>query len=110
MKEVDLAIMADLETLQRLSGIVGFGNAMELALTGRRFLGSKAKEIGLVSKVFESKEAMEEGIKIVAEGFKDSAKSSHNQNLVVHSESGPPYTGDVDLTLTLLDSILILAD
>ncbi|KAH0669320.1 hypothetical protein KY289_023813 [Solanum tuberosum] len=68
VKEVDLAITADLGTLQRLPGIVGFGNAMELALTGRRFTGSEAKDLGLVSKLFTSKEALEEGVKFVAEG------------------------------------------
>uniref|UniRef100_A0A3Q7GJ53 Uncharacterized protein n=1 Tax=Solanum lycopersicum TaxID=4081 RepID=A0A3Q7GJ53_SOLLC len=68
VKEVDLAITADLGTLQRLPSIVGFGNAMELALTGRRFTGSEAKDLGLVSKLFTSKEALEEGVKVVAKG------------------------------------------
>lgn len=68
VKEVDLAITADLGTLQRLPSIVGFGNAMELALTGRRFTGSEAKDLGLVSKVFTSKQALEEGVEVVAEG------------------------------------------
>ncbi|CAN4124166.1 unnamed protein product [Withania somnifera] len=67
VKEVDLAITADLGTLQRLPSLVGFGNAMELALTGRRFMSSEAKDLGLVSKVFSSKEALEEGVKVVAE-------------------------------------------
>ncbi|XP_060214249.1 delta(3,5)-Delta(2,4)-dienoyl-CoA isomerase, peroxisomal [Lycium barbarum] len=67
VKEVDLAIPADLGTLQRLPTIVGFGNAMELALTGRRFNGDEAKSLGLVSRVFSSKEALEEGVKVVAE-------------------------------------------
>ncbi|KAJ0754690.1 putative ClpP/crotonase-like domain superfamily [Helianthus annuus] len=49
---MDLEIMAGLGSLQRLPGNVGLGNAMELALTARRFLGLEAKELGLVSKVF----------------------------------------------------------
>ncbi|CAK7336109.1 unnamed protein product [Dovyalis caffra] len=60
---------ADLGTLQRLPGIVGFGNAMELALTGRRFSGQEAKELGLVSRVFGSKEELDEGVRIIAEGI-----------------------------------------
>lgn len=68
IKEVDLAMTADLGILQRLPSIVGFGNAMELALTGQRFTGSEAKDLGLVSKVFTSKEALEEGVKVVAGG------------------------------------------
>ncbi|CAH9080303.1 unnamed protein product [Cuscuta europaea] len=69
VKEVDLAITADLGTLQRLPSIIGFGNAMELSLTGRRITASEAKELGLVSKVFATKEALEEGVRIVAEGI-----------------------------------------
>ncbi|KAH0669318.1 hypothetical protein KY289_023811 [Solanum tuberosum] len=60
--------MADLGILQRLPSIVGSGNAMELALTGQRFTGSEAKDLCLVSKVFTSKEALEEGVKVVADG------------------------------------------
>ncbi|KAH7570544.1 hypothetical protein JRO89_XS05G0130100 [Xanthoceras sorbifolium] len=69
VKEVDLAITADLGTLQRLPAIVGFGNAMELALTGRRFSGSEAKQLGLVSRVFGSKEELDSFVRVVAEGI-----------------------------------------
>ncbi|RZC60264.1 hypothetical protein C5167_022015 [Papaver somniferum] len=69
VKEVDVAIVADLGTLQRLPGIVGYGNAVELALTARRFTGEEAKDFGLVSKVFESKSALDEGVYAVAEGI-----------------------------------------
>lgn len=68
VKEVDLAITADLGTLQRLPAIVGYGNAMELALTGRRFSGSEAKELGLVSKTFSSKGEMDKEVGLIAEG------------------------------------------
>ena len=68
VKEVDLAITADLGTLQRLPAIVGYGNAMELALTGRRFSSSEAKQLGLVSRSFESKEEMDEAVRLIAEG------------------------------------------
>ncbi|KAM7484024.1 hypothetical protein LguiA_000033 [Lonicera macranthoides] len=69
VKEVDLGITADLGSLQRLPSIVGYGNAMELALTARRFSGTEAKQLGLVSKVFASKAAMEEGLRALAEGI-----------------------------------------
>lgn len=68
VKEVDLAITADLGSLQRLPGIIGFGNTMELALTSRRFSGQEAKELGLVSQVFWSKEDLSEGVRNIAEG------------------------------------------
>lgn len=69
VKEVDLGITADLGTLQRLPGIVGFGNAMELALTARHFYGSEAKQLGLVAQVFTDKGAMDKGVALVAEGI-----------------------------------------
>ncbi|XP_038996757.1 delta(3,5)-Delta(2,4)-dienoyl-CoA isomerase, peroxisomal-like isoform X1 [Hibiscus syriacus] len=69
VKEVDMGITADVGTLQRLPGIVGFGNAMELSLTARRFSGEEAKELGLVSRVFGSKVELKEGVRTIAEGI-----------------------------------------
>ncbi|KAK8507472.1 hypothetical protein V6N13_141495 [Hibiscus sabdariffa] len=69
VKEVDVGITADLGTLQRLPGIVGFGNAMELSLTARRFSGEEAKKLGLVSQVFGSREELMKGVCTIAEGI-----------------------------------------
>jgi len=55
VKEAGLGLTADSWTLQRLSGIVELGNAMELALTGLRFSGQEAKDLGLVYQVFGSR-------------------------------------------------------
>ncbi|KXZ43936.1 hypothetical protein GPECTOR_77g32 [Gonium pectorale] len=51
VKEVDLAIAADLGTLQRLPHIVGHGVAMDLALTARTVGADEAQRLGLVSSV-----------------------------------------------------------
>ncbi|KAL4340889.1 hypothetical protein GQ457_08G006340 [Hibiscus cannabinus] len=69
VKEVDMGITADVGALQRLPGIVGFGNAMELSLTARRFSGEEAKNLGLVSQVFGSREELMKGVCTVAEGI-----------------------------------------
>ncbi|CAN8287574.1 unnamed protein product [Cochlearia groenlandica] len=69
IKEVDLAIVADLGTLQRLPSIVGHANAMDLALTARRFSGREAKDLGLVSHVFGSKSELDNGVNAIAEGI-----------------------------------------
>ncbi len=66
VKEVDLAIVADIGTLQRLPHIVGEGRARELALTGRPFLGDEAMELGLLSQVYDSREAMDEAVDEIA--------------------------------------------
>ncbi|QHO10957.1 hypothetical protein HN873_050690 [Arachis hypogaea] len=66
VKEVDLVLAADLGTLQRLPLIVGYGNAMELALTARRFSNSEAKQLGLVSRAFPSKDDLDQAGSCVA--------------------------------------------
>jgi delta(3,5)-delta(2,4)-dienoyl-CoA isomerase len=64
--EADLAVTADLGTLQRLPVIVGHANAMELALTGRVFDGKEAKQLGLVKGLFSSKEELDKGVREIA--------------------------------------------
>jgi enoyl-CoA hydratase len=66
IKEVDLAIVADIGTLQRLPHIVGEGHARELALTGRVFDGDEAKSMGLVTETYDSLEALEEAVTKIA--------------------------------------------
>jgi len=58
VKEVDLAIVADVGTLQRLPKLVGDGLARELALTGREFDGDEAHAMKLVNRVFPDKDSL----------------------------------------------------
>ncbi|GJY76599.1 delta(3,5)-delta(2,4)-dienoyl-CoA isomerase, peroxisomal [Tanacetum coccineum] len=69
VKEVDVGINANFGTLQHPPGIVGFRNAMELALTGRLFCTEEAKGMGLVSKVFGSKNELDQGVHAIAQGI-----------------------------------------
>ena len=69
LKEVDMALVADLGALQRLPRIVGYGNAADLALTGRKITAMEAKEMGLVSRVFDSKKDLDAGIAKIAKGI-----------------------------------------
>lgn len=66
VKEVDLALAADLGSLQRLPAIVGYGNAMEMALTGRAVGAAEAKGMGLVSGVFGTRGEMEAAVDRIA--------------------------------------------
>lgn len=66
VKEVDLAITADIGTLQRLPKIVGHGVATELAITAREMKADEALRTGLVSGVMPSVEALEQHIGKVA--------------------------------------------
>lgn len=58
IKEIDLAITADLGTLQRLPTLIPQGIVRELAFTGRRFTAVEALSFGLVNKVFPDQETM----------------------------------------------------
>ncbi|MGB1251799.1 MAG: crotonase/enoyl-CoA hydratase family protein [Candidatus Promineifilaceae bacterium] len=56
--EIDMGMVADLGTLQRLPKIIGEGICRELAYTGRRMYADEAKEVGFVNKVYTDKETM----------------------------------------------------
>ncbi|MGQ0700102.1 MAG: crotonase/enoyl-CoA hydratase family protein [Panacagrimonas sp.] len=58
IKEVDLAVVPDVGTLQRLRHVIGFSATAELSFTAETFDGRRAQSLGLVSRVCESKEAL----------------------------------------------------
>ena len=62
VKEVEVGIVADLGTLQRLTTIVGQGVAREFAFTASDVSASRAAQVGLVNDCsFASKEDLDEG-------------------------------------------------
>ncbi|MFN7927662.1 MAG: crotonase/enoyl-CoA hydratase family protein [Blastocatellia bacterium] len=56
--ETKVAIVADLGTLQRLTGIVGKGFAREMAFTGKRITAERAHQFGLVNEVYADKDVL----------------------------------------------------
>ena len=58
IEEINIGMAADVGTLQRLPKLIGFGLAMELSMTGRRFSPLEAKEIGLVNSVHADRDAV----------------------------------------------------
>ncbi|HEU4775427.1 MAG TPA: crotonase/enoyl-CoA hydratase family protein [Telluria sp.] len=66
IKEIDIGMVADVGTLQRLPKLIGDGMARELAYTGRRVDAAEAREIRLVNRVFESREALQAGVREIA--------------------------------------------
>ncbi len=57
VREVKVAIVADLGSLQRLPRIIGQGHTRELALTGKDIDAERALRIGLVNDVYEDEAA-----------------------------------------------------
>jgi enoyl-CoA hydratase len=58
IQEINIGMVADVGTLQRLPKLVPLGIVKELAYTGRRLGASRALACGLVNEVFDSQEAM----------------------------------------------------
>jgi enoyl-CoA hydratase len=62
VKEIDLAIVADVGTLQRLPKIISEGHARELAYTAKTINGQEAKRIHLVNECYATREQMQEEV------------------------------------------------
>ena len=57
IQEINIGMVADVGTLQRLPKLVPLGVVKELASTGRRMPAARAREVGLVNAVFDTPEA-----------------------------------------------------
>ena len=66
VKEIDVGLVADVGTLQRLPRLVGEGLAREMAFTGRRVDGTEAQAMRLVNRCFDSDQALADGVTEVA--------------------------------------------
>jgi enoyl-CoA hydratase len=66
IQEINIGMVADLGTLQRLPKIIPSGVARELAYTGRRLPARRALEVGLVNEVFPDQASLLEGVMTVA--------------------------------------------
>lgn len=85
IKEIDLGMVADLGTLQRLPKIISPAIAAEMAYTGRNVSGTEAKNIGLVNECFSSKKLLMEGVaKIAASIAEKSPLSIRGTKNVLH--------------------------
>ena len=58
IQEINIGMVADVGTLQRLPKLVPLGIVKELAYTGRRLPAARALACGLVNEVFETHDAM----------------------------------------------------
>ena len=58
IQEINIGMVADVGTLQRLPKLIPLGVVKELAYTGRRLSAAKALNYGLVNEVFDTQEAM----------------------------------------------------
>ncbi|HOB63278.1 MAG TPA: crotonase/enoyl-CoA hydratase family protein [Candidatus Competibacteraceae bacterium] len=69
LKEADLAIVADIGSLQRLPYLIGEGRLRELAFTTRQFGAAEAQTMGLVNQVFPDAAQLWDGVGAIAAGI-----------------------------------------
>jgi enoyl-CoA hydratase len=88
VREVKVAMVADLGSLQRLPAIIGHGPTRELAFTGKDIDSARALRINLVNEVYETKESLLEAANamareiaqnppLVVQGVKQVLESAH---------------------------------
>ena len=78
IREVKVAIVADMGSFARLPAIIGDGHLRELALTGKDIDAAYAEKIGLVNSVHDDAEA------VLAAAHATAAEIAANPPLVVH--------------------------
>ena len=66
IQEINIGMVADVGTLQRLPKLIPEAVAKELAYTGRRLPAARALALGLVNEVFDSHDAMLAGVMQIA--------------------------------------------
>ena len=66
VKEIDLAIVADVGTLQRLPRLIGSGRTRELAFSGRNIDALEAQNIGLINTLYNTQEEMMNAVEKLA--------------------------------------------
>jgi enoyl-CoA hydratase len=71
VREVKVAIVADMGSLQRLPRIIGHGHTRELAFTGRDIDADRALRIGLVNDVYDDEAKLHEAARKLAREIAD---------------------------------------
>jgi enoyl-CoA hydratase len=66
IQEINIGMVADVGTLQRLPHLIPAGMVRELAYTGRRFKATEARAAGLVNEVYADQAAMLDAVRGIA--------------------------------------------
>lgn len=69
IKEIDLGMVADLGTLQRLPKLISPGMVSEMAYTGRKVHGKEANESGLVNQSYPTRDELLESVTKLAQSI-----------------------------------------
>jgi enoyl-CoA hydratase len=87
IREIDMGMVADLGTLQRLPKLISEGMMRELAYTGRNVYGPESEKIGLVNRTFTDKETLLTEVTKIAETIAEKSPLSirGTKHILLHS-------------------------
>jgi len=111
VKEIDLAIVADIGSLQRLPHIVGDQRAREMSYTGREISASEAVQYGLVLNSFKTIDEMMLSVNEYAKAISSKSPLTIRgiKKTLVHSRDHSVQEG-LDFVKSLNSSILYSED
>jgi len=69
IKEIDIGMVADVGTLQRLPRLIGEGMTRELAYTGRNVDSQEAERLGLINRQFTTPDKLAYGVRQIAQAI-----------------------------------------
>lgn len=111
VREIDVGMVADVGTLQRLPRLVPEGVARELAFTGRNFRADEGERIGLINRVFASPEALTAAVGELAQAIATKSPLSTRGIKEVMNFSRDHSVGDgLNFVATWNASMLLSAD
>lgn len=95
VKEIDMGMVADLGTLQRLPKIIPDGIAREMAYTGRKVYGPEAEKYALVNRSYKNKEIMMVEVMKTAELIAQKSPLSvrGSKNILLHARDHNVHDG-----------------
>jgi enoyl-CoA hydratase len=113
IKEIEMGMVADLGTLQRLPKIIGDGITREMAYTGRNVGGKEAEKIGLVNNSFSTNEEMLEKVTEIAKliASKSPLSIRGTKHILLHTrdhtvKDGLEYMATYNAAMLLSDDLM----
>ncbi|MBQ0719254.1 MAG: crotonase/enoyl-CoA hydratase family protein [Gammaproteobacteria bacterium] len=114
IKEIDVGLVADVGTLQRLPRLIGDGVMRELVYTGRDFNGGEATRLGLTNQCFSDKETMLKEVFAIASTIASKSPLSvrGNKQVILYSREhsiadGLDYVATWNAAMLISDDIKI---
>ncbi len=110
IKEVDLGIVADLGSLQRLPAIIGEGRTRALAMSGRNFTAQEALTMGLLSEVVAIHELEDKALEIAENLCSKSPAALQGIKKVMNFSAGKTVEEGMSYTAAWNAAMMLSAD